>query len=124
MIGTGQAYSARKSKALLYKVLAGVVRSLLRDPDWYNFGRLINEGLDNSVSQVQVNIVGNIETILEFAIVSRYSFAAVAAAYFESKLPANTDFANNCQQRGLDLDYIQFERLVQVKKLVVRMTLQ
>ena len=68
--------------------------------------------------------MGNIKTILEFAIVSRYSFAAVAAAYFESKLPANTDFANNCQQRGLDLDYIQFERVVQVKKLVVRMTLK
>jgi len=48
--------------------------------------------------------VGNLEAILKFAIVGRYLLAAVAAAYFESKLPANTDFANNCQQCGLDLD--------------------
>jgi len=57
--------------------------------------------------------VGNIETILEFAIVRRYLFTAVAAAYFESKLPVNRDIANNCQQCGLELDYIQFECLVQ-----------
>ena len=59
--------------------------------------------------------MGNIEAILEFAIVSRYLFAAVTAAYFESKLPANRDIAKNCQQCGLDLDCIQFERVVQVK---------
>ena len=68
--------------------------------------------------------MGNIETILEFAIVWRYLFTAVAEAYFESKLPANTDFANNCRQCGLDLDYIQFERVVQVKELAVKMTRQ
>lgn len=96
-------------------MLAGLGRSSLGGSERYNFGKLVNEGLDNSVSQVQENIVGNIETIIEFAIVSRYLFAAVAAAYFESKLPANRDIANNCQQCGLDLDYIQFERVVQVK---------
>ena len=68
--------------------------------------------------------MGNIESILEFAIVRRYLFTAVAEAYFESKLPENTDFTNNCQQSGLDLDYIQFERVVQVKELAVKMTRQ
>lgn len=68
--------------------------------------------------------MGNIETILEFAIVRRYLFTAVAEAYFESKLPVNRDIAKNCQQCGLDLDYIQFERVVQVKELAVKMTRQ
>ena len=64
-------HSVSKFKALLDRVLALVVRSLFRGSDWYNFGGLMNEALGNSVSQVQKNIVGNIETILEFAIVSR-----------------------------------------------------
>ncbi len=68
--------------------------------------------------------MGNIEAILKFAIVGRYLLAAVAAAYFESKLPANRDIANNCQQCGLDLDYIQFKCIVQVEKLAVKMTRQ
>ena len=64
-------HSARRFKALLGRVLALVVRSLFRGSDWYNFGKLVNEALGNSVSQVQKNIVENIETILKFAIVSR-----------------------------------------------------
>ena len=50
MAGTSPMYSVSKFKALLNKVLAGVVRSLLGGSDWYNFGRLMNEGLGNSVS--------------------------------------------------------------------------
>ena len=50
LTGTGQVYSARRFKALLDKLLAGVVRSLLRGSDWYNFGKLMNEGLDSTVS--------------------------------------------------------------------------
>jgi hypothetical protein len=50
LTGTGQVYSARRFKALLVKMLAEVVGSLLGGSDWYNFGRLMNEGLGNSVS--------------------------------------------------------------------------
>ncbi len=84
----------------------------------------MNEALGNSVSQVQENIVGNIETFLPFDIISTYLFVAVTAAYFESKLPVNMDFANNCQQGGLELDYVQFKCIVQVEKLAVKMTRQ
>jgi len=45
-----ETYSVRRFRALPAKVLAGVVRSLLRGSDWYNFGRLMNEGLDSTVS--------------------------------------------------------------------------
>ena len=79
------------------QLLAGVVRSLLRGSNWYNSSRLMKEGLDSTVSQVQKNIVGNIESILEFPIVSEYLFTAVVEVYFESKLPVNVDFANNRQ---------------------------
>ena len=68
--------------------------------------------------------MGNIETVHVSVVVSMYLFVAVAAAYFESKLPVNMDFANNCQQCELDLDYVQFKCIVQVEKLVVKMTRQ
>jgi hypothetical protein len=50
LTNASQMYWSRKFKALLVKVLTGVVRSLLRGSDWYNFGRLMNKGLDGSVS--------------------------------------------------------------------------
>jgi len=53
-----------------------------------------------------------------------YLFVAVAAAYFESKLPVNMDFANNCQQDGLELDYVQLKYAVQLEGLAVTMTRQ
>lgn len=84
----------------------------------------MNEGLGNSVSQVQENIMGNIETVLVSVVVSMYLFVAVAVAYFESKLPVNRDISNNCQQCELDLDYVQFKCIVQVEKLAVKMTRQ
>lgn len=124
MTGTGERYSASKFKALLDKVLAWVVRSSLEGSERYNFGKLVNEGLGNSVSQVQGNIVGNIETVLVSAVVSMYLFVAVAAAYFESKLPVNSDISDNCQQCELDLDYIQFKCIVQVETLAVKRTRQ
>ena len=89
-------HSVSKFKALLDRVLAPVVRSLLRGSDWYNFGKLVNEASGNSVSQVQKNIVGNIETILEFAFVSRYLLATVSGLILYSKPPANGYIASNC----------------------------
>ena len=105
-------------------MLAGVVRSSLGSSERYNFGKLVNEGLGNSASQVQENIMGNIETVLVSAVVSMYLFTAVVAAYFESKLPVNSDSSKNCQQCELDLDYVQFKCIVQVEKLAVKMTRQ
>jgi hypothetical protein len=49
LTGSSQMYWSRRFKALLVKVLARVVRSLLQGSDWYNFGRLMNKGLDGSV---------------------------------------------------------------------------
>ena len=85
MTGTGEVYPVRKSKALLAKMSAEIVGSLLGGSDRYNPGRLVNRRLGNSISQVQENIGGNIETFIASAVVSRYLFAAVAAAYFELK---------------------------------------
>ncbi len=80
-------------------LLAAVVRSSLEGSERYKFGKLVNKGLGNGVSQVQENIVGNIETVFVSAVVSMSLFVAVAAAYFESKMPVNRGFANNCQHQ-------------------------
>jgi len=61
------------------------------------------------------NIVGKIEVLLISPIIGRYLLATVGSPVLYSKPPANRVFANNCQQCGLDLDCIQFERVVQVK---------
>jgi hypothetical protein len=124
LTGASQVYWSRRFKALLSKMLAVVVGSWLQGWNVYNFGRLVSGGLGNNVSQVLENIEWNIETVLEFAIVSRYLLTAVMAAYFESKLPASIYFASDCQQVGLDLDYIQFERVVHLQELAVKMTRQ
>ncbi len=113
MTGIEEMDSVRRLPTMQANLLAVVVRSSLGCSERYNFGKLVNEGLGNSVSQVQENIVGIIETVLVSAVVSMYLFVAVAAAYFESKLPVNRDFANNCQQGGLKLDYVQIGCVVQ-----------
>ena len=62
--GIDERDSVRKFTALLAKLLAVVVRSLLRGSNRYNSGRLVCEGLGISVLRVleniEENIVGNI----------------------------------------------------------------
>ena len=42
--------------------------------------------------------------------------------FLGANLPANRGFANNCQQGGLELDYIQFGCIVQLEELAVTVT--
>ena len=51
--------SVRRLPTMQANLLAVVLRSSLDGSERYNFGKLVNEGLGNSVSQVQENIVGN-----------------------------------------------------------------
>ena len=80
MTGKGETYSVSKFRVLLVKMLADVVRSSLGGSERYNFGKLVNKGLVNNVSQVQENIVVNIEIFIASAIVGRYLLAAFRQA--------------------------------------------
>ena len=95
LTGASQVYWSRRFKALLSKMLAVVVGSWLQGWNVYNFGRLVSGGLGSSVSQVLENIEWNIATFLVSAIIGRYLLAAIAAGYFESKLPCQHIF---CQR--------------------------
>ena len=80
-----ETYSVRRFRALPAKVLAGFVRSSLGGSERYNFGKLVNEGLGNSVSQVQENIVGNIVGII-------VAWNGVLRMGFQVQAPENLTF--------------------------------
>ncbi len=71
-----------------------------------------------------VDIARNIESRLVFSNGKGICLQSSRQAILNCKSPDNRGFVNDCQQDGLELDYIQFGCVVQLEKLMVKMTRQ